>query len=55
MRPSDYLTIDSCISMCSSRYEAQGKFGGQERYVRNAQGIAVGLTMPWKVRTTMIL
>jgi len=39
-RPLDYLTTDSCVSVRSSRYEARGKFGGQERYVRVARGVA---------------
>ena len=36
--------------MRSSKYEARVKFGGQERCVRVARGVAVGLTMPWKVK-----
>ena len=34
------LTIGSYVSMCSSRYEAHGKFGEHERCVRVVQGIA---------------
>ena len=34
------LTIDSYISVRSSRYEARGKFGEHERCIRVAQGIA---------------
>ena len=37
---SDYLTIGSYVSVRSSRYEARGKFGEHERYVRVAQGVA---------------
>ena len=36
------LTIDSYISVRSSRYEEHGKFGEHERCVRVAQGIAKG-------------
>ena len=34
------LTIDSYVSVRSSRYEARGKFGEHERYVRVARGVA---------------
>ena len=34
------LTIDSCLSVRSSRYEACGKFGEHERCVRVARGAA---------------
>ena len=34
------LTIDSYISVRSSRYEARGKFGEHERCIRVARGIA---------------
>ena len=34
------VTIDSYISMRSSRYEARGKFGEHKRCVRVARGIA---------------
>ena len=34
------LTIGSCVSVRSSRYEARRKFGGHERCVRIARGVA---------------
>ena len=34
------LTIGSYVSLCSSRYEAHGKFGEHERCVRVARGVA---------------
>ena len=34
------LTIGSYVSVRSSRYEALGKFGEHERYVRVARGVA---------------
>ena len=38
--PGSYLTIGSCASVRSSRYEARGKFGEHERCVRVARGVA---------------
>ena len=35
-----YLTIGSYVCVRSSRYEARGKFGEQERCVRVARGVA---------------
>ena len=35
-----FLTIGSYVNVCSSRYEAHGKFGEHERCVRVARGIA---------------
>ena len=35
-----YKTIGSCVSVRSSRYEAGGKFGEEERCVRVARGVA---------------
>ena len=40
MFPKNPLTIGSYVSMRSSRYEARGKFGEHERYVRVARGVA---------------
>ena len=37
---SSQLTIDSYVSVCSSSYEARGKFGEHERCVRVARGVA---------------
>ena len=34
------LTFGSYVSVRSSRYEARGKFGEYERYVRVARGVA---------------
>ena len=34
------VSISSYVSVCSSRYEARGKFGANERYVRVARGVA---------------
>ena len=35
-----FLTIGSYVSVCSSRYEAHGKFGEHERCARVARGVA---------------
>ena len=40
MNFTDKLTIDSYVSVRSSRYEARGKFGEHERCVRVARGVA---------------
>ena len=33
------ISIGSCVSVCSSRYEAYGKFGEHERCVKVASGV----------------
>ena len=41
-----HLTIGSCVSVRSSRYEARGKFGEHERCVRVARGV---FSTRWKI------
>ena len=49
------LTIDSYVSVRSSRYEARGKFGEHERCIRVSQGVAPSQSPPTEQSENIIL